>query len=103
MKSALPVPKKTTPVSDKELINTILDLNASIKAVQHDINHYGRLSTGTFQSFIKGIAYGLGALVAVAIVTPFVVWFLGSIAWPPIVAGFVSNVISQIQQQDYRP
>ncbi|MDD5055852.1 MAG: DUF5665 domain-containing protein [Candidatus Peribacteraceae bacterium] len=50
----------------------------------------------TVLSFVKGIAYGLGALTAAAIVTPFIVWFLQSVAWPPVIADFVTDVIHQM-------
>ena len=52
----------------------------------------------TVLSFVKGIAYGLGALTAAAIVAPFVVWFLQSVAWPPVIANFVTDVIHQMEQ-----
>ena len=51
----------------------------------------------TVLSFVKGIAYCLGALTAAAIVVPFVVWFLQSVAWPPVIADFVTDVIRQME------
>lgn len=49
-------------------------------------------------SFLKGVVSALGALAAVVIVTPLFVWILQNIAWPPIIADIVTNVILQYEQ-----
>lgn len=56
-----------------------------------------------WRSFVGGIMYAIGALVVVAIVIPFVVSFLQSIPWPPLVADFVTKVISQMEPTGSRP
>lgn len=86
--------KKPEPKDD--LARALRELRQSVDATKTAIDYYGNLSTGIFQSFVKGIAYGLGALVAVAIVIPLVVWALSSVAWPPLIAGFISQIIAHI-------
>lgn len=47
------------------------------------------------RSFLKGIFYGLGMIVAFAIVVPGVVWFLGTFDWVP----FLSDVALQVAER----
>jgi hypothetical protein len=49
-------------------------------------------------AFLKGVATALGALVTVIIITPFIVWSLQRIAWPPLIAEIVARVILQYEQ-----
>ena len=53
-------------------------------------------------AFWKGIAYGLGAAVAVAIVIPFALAFFQSIDWVPLVGDFLSNVATHLQQEQMK-
>ncbi len=49
-------------------------------------------------SFLKGVVSALGALAAVVIVTPLIILTLQSIAWPPLIADIIANVILQYEQ-----
>jgi len=51
-----------------------------------------------FFNFCKGIAYGFGALVAVAIVVPLLIAFLQKVDWVPMVGRFASDVARQMEQ-----
>lgn len=51
------------------------------------------------RSFWQGLAYGLGFVVAVAVLVPILVWTLRSVNWPPLIASFVDQVVEQMQRQ----
>ncbi len=90
----MPEKRTKTPKADRELIESIQLLQAAVQ----ENTRYERLGLSTAYSLLKGVAYGLGALLAVAIVAPFFLWFMSSIAWPPIIANFVNQVIDHVQQ-----
>lgn len=89
---------RTREATEREIVQSIHALKESLD----ERNSYERFWISSAHSFTRGVFYGLGALAAVAIVMPFVVWFLTSIAWPPIVAGFVTRVIDQIDRVERR-
>jgi hypothetical protein len=48
--------------------------------------------------FLRGIAYGLGFLTGFAIIIPILIAFLRSIEWVPLVGGFVTDIVLQIEE-----
>ena len=48
--------------------------------------------------FEEGIMYGLGMIVAFAIVAPLLVWLLSFLNWVPLVSDFVVQVTETVQQ-----
>ena len=61
-----------------------------------------RLYRSMLSSFLKGIAYGLGAMTAAVLVIPIILWFLSAIAWPPLIADFISDIITELTVTRYR-
>lgn len=51
-------------------------------------------------SFLKGVLSTMGAIATVVIVTPLIIMVLRSVAWPPLIADFVANVILQYEQSN---
>ncbi|MBP9773780.1 MAG: hypothetical protein KBD00_04075 [Candidatus Peribacteraceae bacterium] len=88
-----PVVERIDPVAHEKLLMRIeSDLRKSIS-----------IPRSMWRSFLAGVMSASGALVVVAIVIPFVLVFLQSIQWPPLVAQFVTQVIFQIEQAGRRP
>jgi hypothetical protein len=53
-------------------------------------------------TYMKGIAYGLGALTAVALILPLILSLLQQVAWVPIAGDFVHRVIERLEQSQGR-
>jgi hypothetical protein len=49
-------------------------------------------------SFLKGVVSAMGALAAVVIITPLIIWSLQKVSWPPLIQRVVSQIILQIGQ-----
>ena len=91
-----------TNSDDKNLISEVRSLRAFLQDVHAREQWSNHPVKVTAISFIKGIAYGLGAIAAVAIVAPIVLWFLQAVSWPPIIAGFVTQITRQMEQASPR-
>lgn len=50
-------------------------------------------------TYLRGIVYGLGALTAVAIVMPLMVWILQKIEWVPVIGDFVTRVLYRVEMR----
>lgn len=48
-------------------------------------------------TFVKGIVYGLGMIVAFAVVVPFFVWFLRAFDWIPFISDIAIEVAEKMQ------
>jgi hypothetical protein len=84
---------------------------SSEERLEHSLNHLAKVAErlpkdlgfprNPFQylvvSFLKGIAYGFGALVAVAVVVPLVISVMRSVNWVPIIGNFVADIATQME------
>ena len=82
----------------------------ALSALEHDVERLPRefeyvIHPGKhlFLTYLRGIAYGLGALTVVVFVIPFTLWFLQKIPWVPIVGDFVNKVVTRIEQVQRAP
>jgi hypothetical protein len=50
-----------------------------------------------WMGFIRGIVYGLGIIVSIAIVLPFLLALLGMIDWIPYIGDFVSEIVHRME------
>ncbi|MCB9808274.1 hypothetical protein H6770_03370 [Candidatus Peribacteria bacterium] len=48
-------------------------------------------------AFLRGIMYGLGIIVAFAIVVPIILWLLSTINWIPFIGDIVTEIITRIE------
>lgn len=48
--------------------------------------------------FLRGVLYGIGIIVAVAIVIPFVIHLLRYVEWVPLIGDFLVEIVEQIEQ-----
>ncbi len=78
---------------DKELITVIKKLNSHLIAIQdqHDTSRH------LWLGFLRGIVYGLGILVAFAIVVPLILAILSTIDWIPVIGNIVSEIVQRIE------
>ncbi len=80
--------------------------------LQHTLEQLERrLSTQTrwrptlMRAFFTGIFTALGAMAAVAVVVPMLVWMLRGVHWPPLLDTIIEPVIQRVEQnqQQHRP
>lgn len=75
-------------------------LQVSLDKVEKSLSKQVRFKPVMLRSFLSGMLSVLGALAAVAIVVPILVWFLRGVQWPPLVDAFVQRVIMQIDESE---
>lgn len=96
----MPTPKKKSASTDSSI---------TLKEVQNEIFLARKLYRKKNQvryvlslAFLRGVFSAVGAMIAVAIVIPMIVFALRSIQWPEIISGFISTIVSQMEQTSPR-
>lgn len=95
------MPKK--PVQDRpKSAPDLVRLQATLDRVEKSLAQQVRWKPVMLRSFTNGMLSVLGALAAVAIVVPILVWVLRGVQWPPLVDAFVQRVLVQIEESQQR-
>lgn len=94
----MPSPRRT-PRSANSLVEAEERLTRSMNALRIDMLTMHCWMFTVRRSFWQGVAYGIGFVVAVAVLVPVFVWTLRSVNWPPIIAGFVDEIVEQMERQ----
>lgn len=90
---------KSTKISAEEhLRRSVERLDRTIEELPKKFSNDLDPGRSLFFSFLKGIASGLGVLVSVAIIVPFIISSLRSINWVPLIGKFVSEIAVQMEQ-----
>ncbi|MBP7113916.1 MAG: hypothetical protein KBA40_00510 [Candidatus Peribacteraceae bacterium] len=92
----MPTPKKSD--GTKVLTTEVRELREAVDKSYRYFKRVNQYRHSLALSFLKGVSSTLGALVTVVIVTPLIILLLRSIAWPPLIADLVANVILQYEQ-----
>lgn len=50
-----------------------------------------------WMGFLRGIVYGLGIIVAIALILPILLWMLSTIDWIPFIGDIVSDVVLRME------
>ncbi len=87
-----------TQSSQDQLEKAVRSLERTIEDLPHRYSHVFYPAKHLFYTFIKGIAYGLGFLVALAVIVPIIIALLRTVNWVPIVGKFLSEVATQMEQ-----
>ncbi len=88
---------KTSP-SDERLRASVEALHQSLQDLPKRYDIHLHPVKSLFFHFLKGIAYGVGFLVGVAIVVPVVVSLLRSVQWGPVVGKIMNEAVRQMDQ-----
>ncbi|MDP7069366.1 MAG: DUF5665 domain-containing protein [Candidatus Peribacteraceae bacterium] len=85
---------KKKDAEQKGILKTMrsLDKHMELLASHYEPHRY------LWMGFIRGIVYGLGIVVAVALVLPFIIYLLSTIDWIPFIGDFVSEIAERMQQ-----
>lgn len=84
---------KSEKSAEKGLIKTMrsLDKHMEMLASHYEPHRY------LWMGFIRGIVYGLGIVVAIALVIPIIIAVLGQFDWVPFIGEMVGEVILRIE------
>lgn len=79
---------------ETELVKAVRQLQERMDALA------AHLETGRFlwMGFLRGIVYGLGILVSIAIVAPILLALLSSIDWIPFIGDIITEVIRRLEE-----
>ena len=91
------VASKKTDGNDS-LITEVKELRLAVDKGYRAFRHHTKMKNEMAHAFLKGVLSAIGAMVAVVIVTPLVIWTLQSVAWPPLIADLLAQVILQYEQ-----
>lgn len=92
-------PSKKKTSSEAELIRTIKNLEKTISELPEHYAYIFHPGKSLFIAFIKGIMYGLGILIAIALVVPFIISVLQSVEWVPLIGDFLVDIAARIELQ----
>jgi hypothetical protein len=83
----------TKESDQKGLVKTMrsLDLHMKKLAGYYEPHRY------LWMGFLRGIVYGLGIIVAIALVLPLLLWLLSSIDWIPFIGDIVSDIVLRME------
>jgi|TARA_Y100000310_G_scaffold300736_1_gene336650 hypothetical protein len=73
------------------LENTVRKLPEQYAAVFHP-------GKNLFMHFLRGIVYGLGMIVAIALVIPFAILLVDQVQWIPLLGDFLNEIVSRMEQ-----
>jgi hypothetical protein len=90
-------PSKKGISPEAKLAASMDRLADTIERLPQDYGYVLQPSKHLFFSYLRGIAVGLGALTLVAIVIPFLLWFMREIQWVPLVGDFVTRVAERVE------
>ena len=51
-----------------------------------------------WRAFLHGLARGLGLVVAVAIIVPFIIWLFGGVDWIPLLGDWLVQVVERLEE-----
>lgn len=87
------MPKDAKAAEQKGLLKTMrsLDNHIEVLAKYYEPHRY------LWMGFIRGIVYGLGIIVAIAIVLPILLWTLSTIDWIPYIGDIISEIVWRME------
>lgn len=84
---------KSTDTEHKGLIKTMKSLDANMTKLASFYEPHRYLWMG----FFRGIVYGLGILVAFAIVLPILLSLLSMVDWVPYIGDIIADIVERLQ------
>ncbi len=82
------------------LTREVKELRSSVEVLHRTFKLNSQFRRSLSRSFLAGVVSAIGAMVAVVIVTPLIVWTVQRIAWPPIIADLVAEVILRYEHMN---
>ena len=82
------------------LTKEVKELRISVDSLSFIVKQTSQFRRALSRSFLTGVVSAIGAMVAVVIVTPLVIWSVQRVVWPPLIAELVAKVIFQYEQMN---
>lgn len=86
------------PTSEEQLRRSIDKLEKTIAGLPLSYPALFQPGKHMFMQFMHGIVYGLGMIVAFAIVIPFAILLVDQVQWVPLLGDFLTEVVSRMEQ-----
>jgi len=83
---------------ETQLRRAIEHLEQTIKSFPEEYATLFHPARNLFLAFLRGVVYGLGIIVAVALVVPLAILLVHQIQWVPLLGDFLTDVISRMEQ-----
>jgi hypothetical protein len=90
--------KPSAPQKKQELIDSLEDIERALKAIPAEYDYIFSPGKHLLFSYLRGMIQALGALTAVVIVIPFIIWIMTNISWVPLIGDFVADIQERIEQ-----
>ncbi|MFA7681411.1 MAG: DUF5665 domain-containing protein [Candidatus Peribacteraceae bacterium] len=88
----------TPPSTEKQLIKSIDELNATLRLFLGQRTILGRPTKVLGLYFLRGVLYGVGILFTIVIIVPIIIWLLHWIEWVPLLGDFLAQVVARMEQ-----
>ncbi len=95
-KSRLPARSRTAP-KKRALIFALTSLEHDVEQLPKEFEYVLHPGKHLWLTYLRGIVYGLGALTAVVVVIPVILWGMRKVEWVPVIGDFVSKVVTQVE------
>ena len=87
----------TNDLDEQEVQQTLQHLDETVEHLEEELHEMNDPKKKLWMFFWRGVLYGLGLLVAIAIVIPFLLWILKSVEWIPLIGDFLNKIASQME------
>tara|TARA_Y100000310_G_scaffold334072_1_gene412944 strand:+ start:509 stop:799 length:291 start_codon:yes stop_codon:yes gene_type:complete len=84
--------------TEEQLQRSIDHLDKTIRKLPDQYAAIFHPGKNLFLHFLRGIVYGLGVIVAVALVIPLAILLIDQIQWVPLVGDFLQEVVTRMEQ-----
>lgn len=81
-----------------ELVAAVRELQKSVDDLRKANAPQNEFKLSMAYSFLRAVAYVLGAAMTVSILIPLILFLLRGVEWPPLIGNWVANVIMQIER-----
>lgn len=88
------MPGKTT--TDAQLLKAVNELRAAVKDLPNHLDDLYNPRKRLVMFFLRGVLYGVGFLMAFAVVIPVIIWFLQSVEWVPLLGEIMGEIALRI-------
>ncbi len=89
----------SAPQKKRALVYALSSLEHDVEKLPKEFEYVIHPGKHLLLTYLRGIVYGLGALTAVAIVIPALLWIMQSISWVPLIGDFVTRITLQVEQR----
>ncbi|PIQ75985.1 hypothetical protein COU78_03420 [Candidatus Peregrinibacteria bacterium CG10_big_fil_rev_8_21_14_0_10_49_24] len=84
--------------NEEQLRNSIDRLEKTISSLPQTYPVLFQPGKRMFAQFMHGIVYGLGMVVAFALVIPFAILLVDQVQWVPLLGDFLTEVVTRMEQ-----